>query len=96
MRVLLDECLPRRLKRDLVGHESLTASEMGCASKRNGELLRVLSAELRVGVGDRAVGQCKPADGRRHVVLESAAVPWRSSGMAAHVSRRSRLNESPT
>ena len=39
MRVLLDECLPRRLKRELVGHDVSTAPEMGWASKRNGELL---------------------------------------------------------
>ena len=39
MRVLLDECLPRRLKRELAGHETRTAPEMGWASKRNGELL---------------------------------------------------------
>ena len=39
MRVLLDECLPRRLKRELAGHEARTVPEMGWASKRNGELL---------------------------------------------------------
>ena len=39
MRVLLDECLPRRLKRELVGHHARTAPEMEWASKRNGELL---------------------------------------------------------
>ena len=39
MRVLLDECLPRRLKRELIGHDVKTAPEMGWASKRNGELL---------------------------------------------------------
>jgi hypothetical protein len=39
VRVLLDECLPRRLKRELVGHDARTAPEMGWASKRNGELL---------------------------------------------------------
>ena len=39
MRVLLDECLPKRLKRELVGHDARTAPEMGWASKRNGELL---------------------------------------------------------
>jgi predicted nuclease of predicted toxin-antitoxin system len=41
VRVLLDECVPRRLKRDLVGHEVRTAPEMGWAGKRNGELLSV-------------------------------------------------------
>ena len=29
MRVLLDECLPRRLKRELVGHDARTVPEMG-------------------------------------------------------------------
>jgi hypothetical protein len=41
VRVLLDECLPRRLKRELVGQDARTAPEMGWASKRNGELLRL-------------------------------------------------------
>lgn len=44
MRVLLDECLPRRLKRELVGHDARTAPEMGWASKRNGDLLRAAVA----------------------------------------------------
>ncbi len=39
MRVLLDDCLPKCLKRELVGHDVKTAPEMGWASKRNGDLL---------------------------------------------------------
>ena len=39
MRVLLDECLPRQLKRDLVGHDARSAQEMGWGGKSNGELL---------------------------------------------------------
>lgn len=46
MRVLLDECLPRRLNRDLVGHDARTAPEMGWASKRNSELLRLAEREF--------------------------------------------------
>ena len=46
MRVLLDECLPRRLKRDLVGHDARTVPEMGWASRRNGELLRLAEPEF--------------------------------------------------
>lgn len=46
MRVLLDECVPRRLKHELVGHEVRTAPEMGWASKRNGELLRLAEREF--------------------------------------------------
>ena len=48
MRILLDECLPRRLKRDLVGHDSRTAPEMGWSSKRNGELLGLAEVEFDV------------------------------------------------
>ena len=39
MRVLLDECLPSRLKRVLPGHEVTTVSEAGWAGKTNGDLL---------------------------------------------------------
>ena len=46
MRVLLDECLPRRLKRELVGHDVKTAPEMGWASKRNGELLALAASQF--------------------------------------------------
>jgi len=48
VRVLLDECLPCRLTRDLVGHEARTVPEMGWASKRNGELLRLAEREFDV------------------------------------------------
>ena len=40
MRILLDECLPRKLKRDLPGHNVQTVPEVGWAAIRNGELLR--------------------------------------------------------
>ena len=39
MRVLLDECLPRRLKRELPGTEARTVPECGWAGLTNGELL---------------------------------------------------------
>ena len=45
MRLLLDECVPRPLKRDLVGHDGWTVVEMGWSSKRNGELLKLMLAE---------------------------------------------------
>jgi hypothetical protein len=48
VRVLLDECLPRRLKRDLVGHDVRTAPEMGWASKSNGELLALATGTFDV------------------------------------------------
>jgi predicted nuclease of predicted toxin-antitoxin system len=48
VRVLLDECLPRRLKRELVGHDVTTAPEMGWATKRNGELLALAAEQFDV------------------------------------------------
>lgn len=45
MLLLLDECIPRPLKRDLVGHDVRHVVDMGWSSKRNGELLRLMLAE---------------------------------------------------
>ena len=42
---MLDECVPRRLKQELVGHDVWTVVEMGWSSKRNGELLKLMLAE---------------------------------------------------
>ena len=41
MRVLLDECLPRKLSRELPDHEVKTVPEAGWSGKKNGELLRL-------------------------------------------------------
>ena len=48
MRVLLDECLPRRLKRSISGHEIETVPEAGWAGKSNGELLDLASGRFDV------------------------------------------------
>ncbi len=40
MRLLLDECVPRKLRRELQGHEVLTVQEAGWAGVKNGALLR--------------------------------------------------------
>ena len=39
MKVLLDECVPRGLRRHLSRHEVQTVPEAGWAGKKNGELL---------------------------------------------------------
>jgi hypothetical protein len=39
MKLLLDECLPRKLKNHLPGHECHTVPESGWAGKKNGDLL---------------------------------------------------------
>jgi len=47
MRVLLDECLPRKLKLDLAGHEVRTAQEEGWAGLKNGALLKAAAGPHR-------------------------------------------------
>jgi hypothetical protein len=39
MRLLLDECVPRKFRAGLVGHQCRTVPDEGLAGKKNGELL---------------------------------------------------------
>jgi hypothetical protein len=48
MRVLLDECVPRRLKRELLEHEVRTVTEHGWSGIKNGTLLGLAEAEFDV------------------------------------------------
>ncbi|MDT5269396.1 MAG: hypothetical protein QOH49_1582 [Acidobacteriota bacterium] len=45
MRVLLDECVTRYLKRDFPGHEVLTVEEAGFKGLKNGRLLQAASGQ---------------------------------------------------
>jgi hypothetical protein len=48
MRILLDECLPRKLKNSIVGHDIATVQERGWSGKKNGELLRLMEGTVDV------------------------------------------------
>src|SRR3954452_15664387 len=48
MRILLDECLPRALKRELTGHTARTVTEMGWSGTKNGALLRLAQTQFDV------------------------------------------------
>jgi hypothetical protein len=57
MRVLLDECLPRKLKADLPEHEVRTVQEEGWAGLKNGALLKVASGQFEALLTvDRNIG----------------------------------------
>ena len=45
MQILLDECAPRPLKRELADYKVRTVVEMGWSGKKNGELLKLMSQE---------------------------------------------------
>jgi predicted nuclease of predicted toxin-antitoxin system len=46
MRVLLDECVPRRMRQELPGHTVKTVVEMGWAGVKNGALLQLATANF--------------------------------------------------
>ena len=46
MRVLLDECVPRRIRSELPEHAVLTVVEMGWAGIKNGQLLARAALEF--------------------------------------------------
>ena len=48
MRLLLDECMPRRLKRDFAGHAVSTVEEAGLKGLKNGQLLRAAAGNFDV------------------------------------------------
>ena len=50
MKVLLDECVDRRLARDLADHDVKTARQVGWTTIKNGELLALASNEFDVFV----------------------------------------------
>jgi predicted nuclease of predicted toxin-antitoxin system len=48
MKVLLDECVPRKLRRELPEHEVFTVTERGWSGIKNGKLLALAEAEFDV------------------------------------------------
>jgi len=48
MRIILDECLPRRLIRDLHDHSVTTVPRQGWAGRSNGDLLALVQPDFDV------------------------------------------------
>ncbi|MBW4561542.1 MAG: DUF5615 family PIN-like protein [Mojavia pulchra JT2-VF2] len=48
MKLLLDECIDRKLAREFVGYEVKTVPQMGWAGIKNGQLLALAQAEFDV------------------------------------------------
>jgi len=48
MRLLLDECIDRRLSKELIGHEVKTVPQMGWAGIKDGQLLALAELEFDV------------------------------------------------
>lgn len=50
MKILLDECIDRRLAKDIAGHEVKTVPQMGWAATKDGELLALAEKDFEVFV----------------------------------------------
>jgi len=50
MRILLDESLPRRLRRVFAGHEVVTVAEAGWSGFQNGDLIRLAATRFDIFV----------------------------------------------
>jgi len=48
MKVLLDECVPRKLRRELTEHAVITVTERGWSGIKNGKLLALAETEFEV------------------------------------------------
>lgn len=48
MKLLLDECVPKRLKNDFPGHEVRTVEDVGLKGLKNAELLRSAAEQFDV------------------------------------------------
>jgi hypothetical protein len=75
MKILIDECSPKALKRHLAdhGHECLTVQEAGWAGKKNGELLDL--AEPRFDVLVTLDTRPQNSGGGSPLLVESTRAP---------------------
>lgn len=48
MKLLLDECTPKRLKRDFAGHQTFTVDDVGLKGFKNGALLLAAAGQFDV------------------------------------------------
>jgi predicted nuclease of predicted toxin-antitoxin system len=93
MKVLLDECVPRKLKNSLIGHECQTVPDAGFAGKRNGELLYLADEagfEVFVTV-DRGIEYEQNLAGHNIAVIMLRAKSIRLADLVVHVPEILRL-----
>jgi predicted nuclease of predicted toxin-antitoxin system len=88
MRVLIDECVPRKLKFDLSahGHQCFTVQEAGFAGKRNGELLALAENAYDLFFTlDKNLRYQQNLTGRKIAVLVVRAKSNRIADVRAHL-----------
>ncbi len=96
MRVLLDECVPKKFKNSLSGHDCSTVPEEGLAGRKNGELLALAeSAGFQVFVTlDRGIEYQQNLHPRTIAVVIIRTKSSRLAELLAHVPDLLQLLES--
>lgn len=88
MNLLLDECVPRRLKRSFIaeGHSCSTVAEVGLAGKTNGELLRLAQSRFQVLITlDKGLPHQQNLAGLNIAVLLIHASSNRAADVVLHI-----------
>jgi len=74
LRILLDECLPKKIKVDLIKYIVVTVPEAGWSGKKNGELLKLAEQnfDVFITIDQNLVYQQKLFDKQIAVIVLSA------------------------
>ena len=82
--ILLDECVPRPLRKLLANHTCRTAQEMGWKSVKNGELLTLAEAQFDLFItSDQGLAYQENLRGRRIAIVELSTNKLRPIDAAA-------------
>ena len=77
MKVLLDECVPRPLRRFLTGHDIATIEQAGWKGVENGELLQKAEGNFDTFITtDKNLRYQQNFSGRRIAILELPTNDW--------------------
>jgi hypothetical protein len=78
MNILIDECVPKPIIAYLVGHNAKTAQEMGWASVKNGELLRLAESAFDLFItSDKNIRYQQNVKDRKISILVLSTNKWR-------------------
>lgn len=71
MKILIDESLPRYLKRILIDYDAKTVQEMGWAGVENGDLLKLAESDFEVFLtADKNIRYQQNLKGRKLAIIE--------------------------
>lgn len=90
MKILIDECIPRKFKLSFVGPERdcQTVPEAGLAGKQNGELLELAEGRFNVFITlDKGIEYQQNLEGRKLSVILIRARSNRFADVAQHTSQ---------